>query len=200
MIWDNVAKIYDAATNVTNGKANRKVSEIVAKQIESTDNVLECACGTGLLTHRIYPLCQSIVATDFSTAMLLQTKKKCSQATNLRLDKADITQLPYDTNSFDKVIAGNVLHLLPDPKMAMEEMRRVCRVGGEIIIPTYVKPEHKNLLTRSWLNLLRIVGVKFKNSFTFSTYQAFFSTLGYKEVRYLLVDGRPSCAIAFVKI
>lgn len=127
-------------------------------------------------------------------------EEKCSQATNLRLDQADITQLPYDTNSFDKVIAGNVLHLLPDSKKAMEEMRRVCRVGGEIIIPTYVKPEHKNLLTRSWLNLLRVVGVKFKNSFTFSTYQAFFSTLGYKEVRYLLVDGCPSCAIAFVKI
>ena len=42
MIWDIVAKIYDAATNVTNGKANRKVSEIVAEQIKSTDNVLEC--------------------------------------------------------------------------------------------------------------------------------------------------------------
>ena len=43
--------------NVTNGKVNRKVSEIVAEQIKSTDNVLECACGTGLLTLRIYPLC-----------------------------------------------------------------------------------------------------------------------------------------------
>ena len=185
--------------NVTNGKANRKVSEIVAEQIKTTDNVLECACGTGLLTHRIYPLCQTIVATDFSSAMLLQTKKKCSQATNLRLEKADITQLPYATSSFDKVIAGNVLHLLPDPKKAMEEMNRVCRPGGEIIIPTYVKPENKNLLTRSWMNLLKVVGVKFKNSFTFSTYQAFFRTLGYTEVRYLIVDGRPPCAIAFVK-
>lgn len=199
MIWDIVAKIYDAATNVTNGKANRKVSEIVAEQIKTTDNVLECACGTGLLTHRIYPLCQTIVATDFSSAMLLQTKKKCSQATNLRLEKADITQLPYATGSFDKVIAGNVLHLLPDPKKAMEEMKRVCRPRGEIIIPTYVKPENKNLLTRSWMNLLKVVGVKFKNSFTFSTYQAFFRTLGYTEVRYLIVDGRPPCAIAFVK-
>lgn len=178
MIWDNVAKIYDAATNVTNGKANRKVSEIVAKQIESTDNVLECACGTGLLTHRIYPLCQSIVATDFSTAMLLQTKKKCSQATNLRLEKADITQLPYATSSFDKVIAGNVLHLLPDPKKAMEEMKRVCRPGGEIIIPTYVKPENKNLLTRSWMSLLKVMGVKFKNSFTVFHLPKFFPHIG----------------------
>lgn len=131
--------------------------------------------------------------------MLLQTKKKCSQATNLHLEKADITQLPYATSFFDKVIAGNVLHLLPNPKKAMEEINRVCRPGGEIIIPTYVKPENKNLLTRSWMNLLKVVGVKFKNSFTFSTYQAFFRTLGYSEVRYLIVDGRPSCDIAFVK-
>ena len=57
MIWDIVAKIYDAATNVTNGKVNRKVSEIVAEQIKTTDNVLECACGTDMLTLRIYPLC-----------------------------------------------------------------------------------------------------------------------------------------------
>lgn len=184
--------------NVTNGKVNRKVSEIVAEQIKSTDNVLECACGTGLLTLRVYPLCQTIVATDFSSAMLHQTKKKCSQATNLHLEKADITQLPYATSSFDKVIAGNVLHLLPDPKKAMEEMKRVCRPGGEIIIPTYVKPENKNLLTRSWMNLLKVVGVKFKNSFTFSTYQSFSAHWDIRRCVTLLWMG-PPCAIAFVK-
>ena len=46
MFWDKVAVLYDLFVNVQNGKVNRKLVEEVSGMIESTDTVLECACGT----------------------------------------------------------------------------------------------------------------------------------------------------------
>ncbi len=78
MFWDRVAWIYDVFANVLNRKANRALCAAVAQQIRPTDAVLECACGTGLLTGVIAPRCKSLVATDFSEKMLRQARRKCS--------------------------------------------------------------------------------------------------------------------------
>ena len=42
---------------------------------------------------------------------------------------------------FDKVIAANVIHLLDEPFKALAELDRVCKPGGQIIIPTYINRE-----------------------------------------------------------
>ena len=35
--------------------------------------------------------------------------------------------LEYDDESFEKVVAGNVIHLLDEPRKAFEELFRVCK-------------------------------------------------------------------------
>ena len=47
MFWDNIAWVYDIFADGINRKANRKLCKVVAGMISPTDNVLECACGTG---------------------------------------------------------------------------------------------------------------------------------------------------------
>ena len=59
MFWDKVACVYDVFANVINRKANRTLCETVAALIRPADTVLECACGTGLLTGVIAPRCKS---------------------------------------------------------------------------------------------------------------------------------------------
>lgn len=70
MFWDNVAWVYDIFANVINRKANRALCTAVAALIRPEDEVLECACGTGLLSGVIAGRCRSLVATDFSENML----------------------------------------------------------------------------------------------------------------------------------
>ena len=50
MFWDRVAWVYDVFANGINRRANRAMCAAVAAQIRPEDEVLECACGTGLLT------------------------------------------------------------------------------------------------------------------------------------------------------
>ena len=52
MFWDRVAWIYDLFANGINRRANRALCAAVEALIRPSDEVLECACGTGLLTGR----------------------------------------------------------------------------------------------------------------------------------------------------
>lgn len=47
MFWDQVAWIYDLFADGLNRKATRALCDAVAQEISSSDEVLECACGTG---------------------------------------------------------------------------------------------------------------------------------------------------------
>ena len=50
MFWDRVAWVYDVFANIINRSANQRLCKAVGNMICPSDEVLECACGTGLLT------------------------------------------------------------------------------------------------------------------------------------------------------
>ena len=141
MFWARVSGVYDLFGKVYNGKVNREMCKAVAREIREGDRVLECACGTGLITAAVAGKCGKLIATDYSEGMLKQTRKKCGSYPNVDIRSADILNLPFPDESFDAVIAANVIHLLDDPQKALSELNRVCRPGGKLIIPTYVNKD-----------------------------------------------------------
>ena len=170
MFWDKVACVYDVFTNVINRKANRALCETVAALIRPADTVLECACGTGLLTGVIAPRCKSLTATDFSANMLKRAEKKLKKYGNVRFAQADITKLDYPDGSFDAVVAANVIHLLDEPYRALAELDRVCKPGGRLIIPTYMNRTDRGT-TNSVSGAIGKAGADFKREFTPETYR-----------------------------
>ncbi len=140
MFWDRIAGIYDLY-QIINRKANDRVAAIYAEYIKSEDNVLECACGTGIMTRVIAPKSKTITATDFSKKMILKTRRKLKKFNNVSFRQADITNLEFMDSSFDKAVAANVIHLLDEPKKALDELFRVVRPGGVILIPTYISQQ-----------------------------------------------------------
>ena len=91
MFWDRVAWVYDVFANGINRLANRAMCAAVAANIGPEDEVLECACGTGLLTGVIAARCRALTATDFSEKMLAQAERKYANCGNVRFAQADIT-------------------------------------------------------------------------------------------------------------
>ena len=104
MYWNFVARFYDLFENLTNRKVYNSLAFFVASKIRKEDVVLECACGTGVITQLIADRCNRIIATDFSQEMLNITKKKCAEYPNVSVEYADICKLSYEDESFDKVI------------------------------------------------------------------------------------------------
>ncbi|MBD5507582.1 MAG: class I SAM-dependent methyltransferase [Lachnospiraceae bacterium] len=196
MFWDKVSGLYDLFETIYNGKVYRGLGERVAEEIGQNDIVLECACGTGAISQYIAPKCRQLIATDFSKGMLRQTAKKCQKFQNIKVKRADMTNLNCRDNRFDKVVAGNVIHLLEDPHVAIKELVRVCKSGGKIIIPTYINASEG--VNKKAVRLLELAGANFERQFSMDSYKEFFEKAGYQDAAYFVVDGRMPCAVAVI--
>lgn len=197
MFWDRVAGVYDIFANVINRKVHKDLCDKVGKLIMKKDVVLECACGTGLLSGVIAKRCKSLVATDFSVKMLKKAKKKYGGYNNVEFKEGNILQIEYPDENFDVVVAANVIHLLDEPYKALAELDRVCRKGGKIIIPTYMNKNDKGKAS-SFVDTIGKAGADFKRQFTFDSYKKFIEKVGYKNVEYTLIKGKIPCAIAII--
>ena len=196
MFWDKISPLYDLFENIYNHKVYAGTGKKVAEFIDPADEVLECACGTGAITVCIAEKCRRLIATDYASGMLKQAKRKCRKFRNVSFKRVDITSIKCRNDRFDKVVAGNVIHLLPEPGKALAELERVVKPGGRIIIPTYI-----NMSKRSAglaVKFVEFLGADFKKQFDMDSYREFFNEIGYRDVEYYVVDGRMPCAIAVI--
>ena len=129
MFWDRAAGVYDLFANVWNKKTHGALCAYVEAQISPADEVLECACGTGLLTEGIAAKCKRLVATDFSEKMLEKAEKKCGKFGNVTFKRENILQIGEPDGRFDAVVAANVIHLLDEPLRALAESLTASAAG-----------------------------------------------------------------------
>ena len=99
-------------------------------------NVLELACGTGVLTRhlreRLDPAVR-LVATDLSAAMLDYARNKLSGSKGIEWREADAASLPFGDGEFGAVVCGFGFMFVPDKNMAFTEAYRVLKPGGIIL-------------------------------------------------------------------
>ena len=196
LFWDKISPVYDLFETLYNRKVYLGTGEAVAAMLDSRDEVLECACGTGAISRALAARCQSLVATDVSEGMLRQAAKKLKDKGNVTVEKADMLRLPYANGRFDKLVAGNVIHLLPEPESALQELECVLKPGGRIILPTYINLTKKS--NRAAASLLGWLGADFQRQFDQASYQDFLEEMGYRDVQYTVIEGRMLCAIAVI--
>lgn len=100
------------------------------------ERILELGVGTGL-SLPLYPPEVEVVGIDLSAEMLERARLRVSrerppQVTGLA--RMDGERMAFADDSFDKVVAMYVVSVVPDPARLVDEMRRVCRPGGELFI------------------------------------------------------------------
>lgn len=101
------------------------------------ENVLEAGCGTGL-NLPFFPKGCKVSAVDISKEMLAKAKEKTVKA-NISFYAADARDLPFLNGMFDKALATFVLRVTPNPEKVMEELARVVRPGGTVVIVDHFK-------------------------------------------------------------
>ena len=141
--WDKFSGIYDLNEILFNRSVNKQMVKAVESEIPKGAKVLDCAAGTGMLSMAAAKKAGKVLCTDRSRKMIIQAMKKARRkgVYNIAFARRDITALKDPDNSYDVVIAGNVMHLLDDPEKAFSELVRVTKKGGKIIIPTYLTRE-----------------------------------------------------------
>lgn len=124
--------------------------------------VLEMGCGTGQLSLPLAPLVKDWTATDYSSGMIKELKKR-PLPNNLHPTVQDASHLPYGSKQFDVVVIANTLHIMTEPEKALQEAHRVLKENGLLIAPTFIRDEHQN----KWkLWFLELFGFNIYNNWT----------------------------------
>jgi ubiquinone/menaquinone biosynthesis C-methylase UbiE len=95
-------------------------------------DVLEVGCGTGLVLSRIANFARSAKGVDLSPGMLERAHER-----GLDVREGSVTELPFDSESFDVTCSFKVLAHVREIDRALSEMARVTRRGGWILAEFY---------------------------------------------------------------
>lgn len=193
--WDKIANVYDIA-EAFNGKVYGNMTRLVTKLTPEGASVLDCAAGTGELSFEAAKKAKSVICTDYSRKMLDRAEKKAAAKgiKNITFEERDIFSLRDENESFDTVIAGNVLHLLPNPEKAVKELYRVTKKGGRLLLPTFVTGE-KRLLS---IKLYRLIGFKPEREYTADEYIKMLKSCKVGRIKGKLIDGKIPCCFAVI--
>jgi phosphatidylethanolamine/phosphatidyl-N-methylethanolamine N-methyltransferase len=132
--YKRYAKLYDLYFGLLFQPGRKAV--IAGMDCQPQDRILEVGVGTGL-SLPLYPRQARVSGIDISAEMLQRARArkaraKLDQVVELRVMNAERMDFPDD--SFDKVVAMYVASVVPHPARMLEEMRRVCKPGGELFI------------------------------------------------------------------
>lgn len=145
--WDKIAGVYDLAESI-NGDVYHEMCAQTERLVPAGAKVLDCAAGTGELSLAAAKNAESVVCTDLSEKMLKNARRKAGffGADNISFETRNIFDLKDPDNTYDIVIAGNVLHLLKNPQGAVMELYRVLKPGGKLLLPTFTAKNRGKLL------------------------------------------------------
>lgn len=135
--WDRVAPKY-AADPIKDMKAYEHTLARTRSYLGPSDRVLELGCGTASTALLVAPGVGHLMATDFSPVMVAIGRAKVKEAGlgNMAVELADLEGGPLPTETFDAVLAFNLLHLLHDPETAIRRVRNLLKPGGLFISKT----------------------------------------------------------------
>ena len=151
--------------------------------------ILEVGVGTGISLPQYRPSSR-ITGVDISDAMLDKARERVTdlKLTNVeQIAVMDAEALDFPDDSFDVVVAQYVITAVPNPERALDELLRVVRPGGEIVITTRIGAGKgvRGRIERLLMPITTRLG--FRTEFPWSRYEAWAD--GARDVR--LVEHRP---------
>lgn len=127
------APVYDHTFGRVAADGRQQAVEILN---EGSGSVLEVGVGTGLSLSS-YRSDLEVTGIDLSAEMLEKAREKVAKK-NLKhvvgLHEMDASDLRFEDNSFDQVVAMYVMTVVPEPETVMRELARVCKPGGHVIL------------------------------------------------------------------
>lgn len=138
--WGVYASCYDTLMHLT---PYQELMKQVSTElnIKHYDDLLDVCCGTGNLLNKLdcNGLYGTLTGVDFSPEMLVRAQGKFENYPPT-LIHADVNlELPFSDDSFSKVVSVNALYALNNPPATIQEIYRVLKAKGEVVLVT---PKH----------------------------------------------------------
>ena len=137
-LFDEWPERYDEWFTTPIGKLVREFEgELVMDLLQpgAGENILDAGCGTGVFTLDFLAAGARVVGLDISVPMLNVARRKTESYAFSAL-RGDMERMPFKDNSFDKAVSVTALEFIEDAQGAVNELFRVTRPGGLVVIAT----------------------------------------------------------------
>lgn len=121
-------------------------------QPQDSERLLDAGCGTGVNILRLHSRVRSIVGIDYASGSVERCRKHLQKlgVTNVSLFVSSISEVPFASSSFDKILCLSVLQYIDDEgvRKSLREFARLLTPEGEVILHV------KNKSSFYWSTLL----------------------------------------------
>jgi ubiquinone/menaquinone biosynthesis C-methylase UbiE len=137
-MFDNWPEQYDRWFTTPIGELVREYEkELIISLLkpEKGEKILDAGCGTGVFTDDILEHGALVFGIDISLPMLARAEEKLEGYPFFKA-AGSVICLPFPENTFDKVVSITALEFIEDGRKALEELFRVTKRGGSILVAT----------------------------------------------------------------
>jgi SAM-dependent methyltransferase len=145
---DDIVSEFTQQAETFNTSAVARAAETLDELVrvaapESTDRWLEVACGPGIVSRTLAPLVREVHGVDMTPAMVDVARREAAAAGlgNATFEVGDATALALADDSVDGAVARFTIHHVPVPGRLFDELARVVRPGGAVILADHVADE-----------------------------------------------------------
>ena len=132
--YNRTSRFYDCMDRMFKPELRQKVLG------QATGKVLEVGVGTGKNLAFYTTRCIDVTGIDLSPGMLNKAKARVKDTSvPVRLLEMDVQHMIFPDASFDTVVATCVFCSVPDPVKGLQEIRRVCKPGGQVLLLEHVR-------------------------------------------------------------
>ena len=154
-MFDRIARVYDLMNSVMTAGMHHRWRERAAElaAVGPGKRALDVATGTGDLAMALRRRGADVVGIDFSERMLELARSKAS---DIRFETGNALELPYADSEFDAATVGFGARNFADLGRGLEEMARVTRSGGRVVVLEITTPQRPPLswFFRLWFDRL----------------------------------------------
>ncbi len=185
--WDGFAGRYDSFIKRLQPTYDLIIQK-VRETIDPSQDILEIATGTGIISLAIADNAHTVTGCDISPEMIKVAQKKLEEShlNNVSFSVEDAYHLGFEGAAYNVAIASNTLHVMMNPGQALRSVHRVLKPGGILIAPTYC---HGNsFFTRMVSSIMSIVGFRAHQKWSTGSFKEFIQSHEFDIVTFEIID------------
>lgn len=187
--WDRRAKKFNEKAQEDDSYT--RVVGVLAKYLQEDDTVLDYACGTGGVSFKIAADVKEVHGIDTSAGMIDLAKAKAREAEvdNVQFSRRTLFDDKLNIESYEVVLALNILHLLEDARQAIQRVSDLLKPGGLMVSVTPCLGE-AGFIARTFLPLIsKVVALPYLRKFTVSELTDLVQDGGFHVLESEVLDG-----------
>ncbi len=149
IFWNKISSKYDLQVKNKYEQTYINTIKKTRNYLKETDVALDYACGTGITTVELARDVKQIYAIDISQDMINIAKEKSQKnnISNIKYDVTDVFDEKYSKESFDVLMAFNILYFIKDTNSVIKRINELLKPGGVFISATDCLGEKRTFKT-----------------------------------------------------